>query len=115
MSFCKVRFLLLIVFFNCSACFFDCLAVSFAPCVAMANANAKNAIAKVWSLLMLGFIALMIAISATMPDPVPANIDAYFDIFAWCFKYSLRFVNASTSFCNRYALYLICFSFVFVL
>lgn len=47
MSFRKVRFLLVIVFLNRSACFFDCLAVPYAPCAAMANANAKNAIVKV--------------------------------------------------------------------
>ena len=47
MSFRKVRFLLVIVFLNCSACFFDCLSVPCAPCAAMASANAKNANVKV--------------------------------------------------------------------
>lgn len=46
-SFRKVRFLLVIVFLNCSACFFDSLDVPYAPYAAMASANAKNASVKV--------------------------------------------------------------------
>lgn len=47
MSSRKVRFLLVMVFLNRSACVFDCLAVPYAPCAAMASANAQNAIVKV--------------------------------------------------------------------
>lgn len=53
----------------------------------------------------------MIATIVAMPEPVPANMHAYFDIFACVFANSLAFVSSRVSSCSLYSLYLMCASF----
>ena len=53
----------------------------------------------------------MIATIVAMPEPVPANMHAYFDIFACVFANSLDFVSSRISSCSLYSLYLMCTSF----